>query len=125
MYPDSPDDSLAKGRNFARHRHDLDVIAINVRVGNWKTNEFYYSVSGFVTNKGEHSWRVKEFELNVSNSQGVVDVQHEEVKNSFVVNPGTVHAFVFHGETILTNQVVAARARVENALDGDVAANRD
>ena len=124
-YPESPADSILRGRNFGSHRNDLLVRSLAINSEKRTTNAFYYSVSGFVTNKSAYPWRVKEIELTVSNSQGAVDVRHEEVKEPFVVQPRAEHAFVFRYETILTNSIVATQARVENARDGTLASDDD
>ena len=122
-FPDSPDDVLRHGRGFGRHRQDLKVTDVGVSIENLATNVFFYRVSGFVTNSGAYAWRVKEIELSILTSQGDADVRHQTVEDPFVVQPGGMHAFVFHCETVLTNPVVSAQARVENARDGDMADN--
>jgi hypothetical protein len=121
VFPEYSDDFVVNGRNFSPHRKDLEVTHIDITPAQRGEKAYYYGVSGFVTNRGAYAWRVKNIELTVSNTQGVVDVYHEEVKEPFVVQPGAVHAFVFHCQTILTNPVVSAEARVENARDGDMA----
>jgi len=117
-FPES--DDFTQGRSFSRHRRDLAVTGIDVIVENRGTNAFYYGVSGFVTNQGAYAWRVKELELTISNNQGAVDIRHQSLATPFVIQPAQAHAFVLHCETTLSNPVVRAGARVENALDGDV-----
>jgi hypothetical protein len=120
VFPEYSDDFVVNGRSFSPHRKDLEVIHVDITPEQRGEKAHYYDVSGFVTNKGAYPWRVKNIELTVSNIQGVVDVFHEEVKEPFVVQPGAAHAFVFQCQTILTNPVVSATARVENARDGDM-----
>ncbi|HXT12422.1 MAG TPA: hypothetical protein VN873_12735 [Candidatus Angelobacter sp.] len=117
-----PDDSDGSRYPFERHRNELKVVNVNVTVENQESNKYYYAVSGFVTNRGRLPWRVQEFELTVTNAQGAPDVVHASVANPFVVQPGDEHAFAFHRSTTLTNRVLAARARVENARDGNAPA---
>lgn len=124
-YPESPADSFLQGRSFGSHRNDLLVGNLAVNSEKRTTNGFYYNVSGFITNKGAYPWRVKEIELTISNSEGTVDIRHEEVKEPFVVQPRSEHAFVFHYQTILTNPIVSTQARVENARDGTLASDDD
>lgn len=124
-YPESPGDSIFRGRSFGSHRNDLLVKSLAINSEKRTTNAYYYNVSGFVTNKGVYPWRVKEIELTISNSQGAVDIRHEEVKEPFVIQPGAEHAFVFRYETILTNSIVSTQARVENARDGTLANDDD
>jgi hypothetical protein len=111
------------GRSFTRHRKDLEVKNLAITIQKTGTTGFYYSISGMVTNKGEYPWRVENLELIISNTQGIVDVRHEEVRDAFVVQSRAEHAFVFHCGTTLTNAVVTAQARVENARDGNVPPN--
>jgi hypothetical protein len=120
VFPEYSDDFVVNGRNFSPYRKDLEVTHIDITPEKHGENAYYYGVSGYVTNRGTYAWRVKNIELTVSNTQGVVDVYHEEVKDPFVVQPGAVHAFVFQCQTILTNPVVSAEARVENARDGSM-----
>jgi hypothetical protein len=114
-----PSDSDGSRYNFAWHRGDLEAKSVNVVVTLQGTNEYYYEVSGFVTNKGNIPWRVEEIELSVTNSQETPDIVHATIKNGFVVQSHTEHAFVLHERTSMTNAVVAAKARVENARDGN------
>lgn len=113
-----PDDSGSR-YDFGWHRKDLETKEVKVVVRDEGTNKFYYDVSGLVSNRGNYPWRVQEIELAITNAQGVADVVHTRVADSFVVQPGTEHAFVFHQRTSLTNNVVTAQARVENARDGN------
>jgi hypothetical protein len=115
-----PNGFSGEGRSFARYRNDLLVKSSSVSVEGRETNDYYYNVSGFVTNKGEYPWRVQEFELNVTNIQGIADVMHTKVNDSFVVQPHTENLFVLHCRTSLTNKVISGQARVENASDGTV-----
>ena len=114
-----------EGRSFARHRNDLETKNVTIRVEKHGTDAYDYHVSGVVTNKGQYPWRVQEFELTVTNTQGMADVTHAEVKEPFVVQSHTEHAFIFHCSTSLTNTIVAAQARVENARDSNGPRNDD
>ncbi len=120
IFPEYSDGYVVNGRSFSPCRKDLEVIQLDVSPQIRGEKSYSYGVSGFVTNKGAYAWQVKDIEFTVSNTAGVVDVYHEEVKEPFTVQPGGVHAFVFSCQTILTNPVVSARARVENARDGDM-----
>src|ERR1051326_9082154 len=66
----APRDSFEGGRDFARHRGELEVNKVEVEVISRGTSAFDYSVSGLVINKGGYPWRIREFELTVSNSAG-------------------------------------------------------
>lgn len=118
-----PSDKDGSRYNFVWHRNDLEAKNVGVTLRCEGTNSYYYDVSGFVTNKGRLPWRVREIELCITNNQGTVDVVHSPVEDSFVVQSHTEHAFGFHKWTYLTNAVVAARARVENAQDGNALEN--
>ena len=124
-YPESPDDSILHGRSFGSHRNDLLVKSLAINSEKRTTNALYYNVSGFITNRGAYPWRVKEIELTISNNQGAVDIRHQEVKEPFVIQPKTEHAFVFRFGTFLTNSIVSTQARVENARDGTLANDDD
>ena len=116
IFPNEKDGSRY---DFAWHRHDLEVKYVTVTVRTEDTNANYYDVTGLLTNKGRIPWRVDEIELSITNSQGTPDVLHVNLDNSFVVQPNTEHGFGFHKWTSLTNVVIAAHARVENAGDGN------
>ena len=108
------------GRRFALHRGELEIKNVRAIVKQEGTNEFYYNVTGIVTNKGENPWRVQQLELTITNSEGAVDVTHTSPSASFVVQPHTEHEFLLHAWTRLTNTVVAAKARVDTARDGNM-----
>jgi hypothetical protein len=114
-----PNDKDGSRYDFAWHRGGLEAKNVNVAVRLQGTNEYYYDVSGLVTNKGRIPWRIQDIELSITNSQGTPDVVHASMKNSFVVQPHTEHAFALHRWTMMTNAVVVAQARVENAQDGN------
>jgi hypothetical protein len=118
IFPES--DSITEGRSFTGHRDDLKVVKIEAGIDKRGTSAFYYTVTGIVTNEGQYPWRVQTLELTLSNNQGVIDILHPEIKNPFVVQPHTEHAFVLDSETTVTNSIVAASARVENARDGNL-----
>jgi hypothetical protein len=106
------------GRSFAGHRNDLKTTNLRVEIEKRGTSGFYYNVSGFVTNQSPHPWRVRQFELTVSNAIGAPDIVHEEIKNGFVVQPCTEHSFVFNCWAGMTNPITTSVLRVENAEDG-------
>jgi hypothetical protein len=120
-----PIDSDGSHYDFAWHRGDLEAKGVNVTVKRHETNSYYYDVAGFVTNKGRYPWRVQEIELSITNSQGTPDVVHATIEESFVVQPHAEHAFALHKWTSLTNAVIAAQARVENARDGNAPKKTD
>ena len=109
--------------HFEHHQSDLETREVKVAARSEGTNGNYYDISGFVTNKGSYPWRVQGIELIITNSQGAPDVIHVNVEDAFVVQPGTEHAFTFHERTSMTNIVMTAEARVENARDGNAPKN--
>ena len=113
----TPEDSAEGGRNFARHRAELEVSQVDVEVVPRGTSAFEYSVSGLMTNKGAYPWRILELELTVSNAAGATDVKNQRIEEPFVVQPHAENAFAFRSYTTLTNTIVSARARVANAQD--------
>jgi hypothetical protein len=119
-----PDDSGSR-YHFEWHQKDLETKEVKVIVRDEGSKGNFYEVSGLVTNRGNYPWRVEEIELTITNTQGVADVVHASVEGSFVVQPGTEHAFVLYQRTWLTNGVVAAQARVENARDGNAPRNSE
>jgi hypothetical protein len=114
-----PDDSDGSRYHFEWHRKDLETKEIKIFMRDDGANAYFYDVLGLVTNKGNYPWRVQEIELIVTNILGVPDVVHTRVENPFVIQPGTEHAFALHQRTSLTNSVVTAQVRVENARDGN------
>jgi hypothetical protein len=111
------------GRSFDRYRKDLETKNLEIKIINRGTNEFYYDVIGIVTNKGEYPWQVRDIELTVTNAQGVRDIAQKSLKEPFVVQPGTEHAFAFECWTVLTNGVIGASGRVTSAHDGNALNN--
>jgi hypothetical protein len=119
-----PEEALPEGRNFARHRHELELVRVAMERPEARP-EFW--VSGFVTNTGAYPWRVRELEVRLLDTQGnLVDVQHPRFKDTFVVEPGHEHAFrVGLGTLAWTNFVGVPQVRVQTATDGHRLATRD
>lgn len=114
----APEDSTEGGRNFARHRNELEVSKVDVEILQRGTSSFDYGVSGLITNRGTYPWKVLEFELTISNSVGATDVKNQRLAEPFVVRPHSENAFSFRSYTTLTSAVTVARARVADAQDG-------
>lgn len=114
----APEDSDEGGRSYARHRGELEVSKVAVEVIPRGTSAFDYSVSGVLTNRGAFPWRIREFELTVSNSAGAIDIKNQRLEEPIVVQPHAESAFAFRSFTTLTNPIVAAQARVAEAQDG-------
>src|ERR1035437_1442627 len=110
VLPDVP----ASGRNFARHRDDLSVLRASLEREK-KKPEFW--LTGFVTNSGSYPWRVRELEVRLLDAQGnLLDVQHPNVSDPFVVPPGAEGAFrVKLGEVVFTNSSVVHQVRDNTA----------
>lgn len=114
----APEDEGVGGRSFAGHRSDLAVAETSLaRAG--ARGDFY--LTGVVTNRGEHPWRVHELEVRFLDSQGkLLDVCHRSVKEPFVVLPRHEHGFRERiGELAFTNSNVRQQVRVQAATDGD------
>ena len=90
-----------------------------------KRPEFW--LTGYVTNKGDHPWRVHELEVKFMDGEGnMLDVHHPNVGELFVVQPRREHAFrVELGKVAFTNSGVFTQARVQTATDGDRPAKPD
>jgi predicted nucleic acid-binding Zn ribbon protein len=119
-----PDDGPSSGRNFARHREDLRVLRTSLEHSKPKP-EFW--LTGYVTNRGDYPWRVRELELRLLDSQGnLLDVRHSVVSDPFVVLPGCEDAFrVNLGEVVFTNSDVVQQVRVQTATDGNLPVKSD
>jgi hypothetical protein len=120
-----PEGSGSDGRSFEKHRDELAIRNVSVAITGHGTSGHYYDVSGFVTNRGNYPWRVENIELTISNAQGITDFLHGEIKNAFVVQPHMEHPFVLGFRMDMTNTVLSASARVENARDGKVGPKND
>ena len=119
-----PDDAPSNGRNFARHREDLRVLRTSLKRGTTKP-EFW--LTGYVTNRGDYPWRVRELELRLLDAQGnLLDVRHSDVSDPFVVPPRGEDAFrVKLGEVVFTNSDVVQQVRVQTATDGNLPVKPD
>ncbi len=114
----APEEKGVGGRNFTGHRDDLVVLETSLgRVS--ARNDFY--LTGTVTNRGEHPWRVHELELRFLDAQRkLLDVRHYSVREPFVVLPHHEHGFrAGIGELAFTNNNVEHQVRVQEATDGD------
>ena len=106
------------GRSFAGHQSDLRVgkVAVVEVVG---TNAL--QVAGIVTNVGKYPWRVRELEVRFLGRSGeMIDVQHHELEQPFVVQPG--HEGAFRVPLSQRNPDAAGatlQARVQDARDGN------
>jgi hypothetical protein len=114
-----PEDAPSGGRNFARHREDLSVLRSSLE-RNRKKPEFW--LTGYVTNRGDYPWRVRELELRLLDARGnLLDVRHPDVSEAFVVLPRGEAAFrVRLGELVFTNSDVVQQVRVQTATDGNL-----
>ena len=111
--------SKFSGRSFSPDRSQLSVIRTSLDslgVGSKS------GLSGFVTNQGDHPWRVRELEVRFLGAGGeLLDVVHPSIKDSsFVVQPGREHAFrIDLGVLAVTNPPGGLRVRVQVAEDGN------
>jgi hypothetical protein len=112
-----PEDAVSEGRDFARYRQELDVLHATVERANPQPD---FWVSGFVTNQGTHSWRIRELEVRLLDAHGNLgDVQHPRFKETFVVEPAHEHAFRTRlGNLAWTNFTAVPQVRVQIATDG-------
>ena len=119
-----PKEAFPEGRNFARHRHELELVRVAMERPEARP-EFW--VSGFVTNSGAYPWRVRELEVRLFDALGsLTDVQHPRFKEAFVVEPGREHAFrVCLGALAWTNLVSVPQVRVQTDTDGHRSAGPD
>jgi RNA polymerase subunit RPABC4/transcription elongation factor Spt4 len=117
LFPDESDS--ASGRDFVRHRGELPVVRTTLETA--EMGEQFW-LSGFVTNKGDHPWRVLGLEVRFVNAQGkLLEVQHREFDkiNAFAVQPNSEHAFrirLYNVPSSVTG--VVQSVRVESATDG-------
>ena len=114
----SPDEKSAKGRSFGGHQSDLVVLGSSVDRDNGKAN---FWLTGVMTNRGEHPWRVHELEVRFLNERGnLLDVRNPDVKGPFIVQAHQEHGFRAElGPLTFTNDGVAHQVRVQVATDGD------
>ena len=117
LFPEKIEDT--SGRGFARHRQELAVVRTTLESVGSNPN---YWLAGYVTNKGNDSWRVHQLEVRFLDSQGnMIDAQHSYFSRAavFVVQPGDEHAFRIqldkHGQ-MNTNAIYSARVQI--ATDG-------
>ena len=104
--------------NFKVHRNDLAVSGTHMVSEGASPNLW---MTGVVTNRGSHSWRVQELEVRFLDGQGkLLDVSHPQAKDSFVVGAGQDTAFRIRlYRPAFTNDSVVRQVRVQLATDGD------
>lgn len=119
-----PGEKVFLEQNFARHREDLAVHQVVLGQSKGKP-EFW--LTGMVTNRSEHPWRIHELEVRFLDSQNhLLDVRNSEVKELFVVQAHQEHAFrVELGSLVFTNTDVSHQIRVQTATDGNRPFNKD
>jgi hypothetical protein len=118
-----PDDSAA-GRSFAGHSGDLQVINLTLKP---RKTAPIVDVSGVVTNRGDYPWRVRELELRFAGPSGnLVEVQHPQVLEPFVVQPGQAAPFFIPLYRVPAEAINAkVDSRVQWATDGNRAVDPD
>jgi hypothetical protein len=114
----APDEKSVGGRGFAGHQSDLVVRSSALDRG--KANSDFW-ITGVVTNRGEHPWRVHELEVRFRNERGdLLDVRHPDVTELFTVQSHQEHGFRAElGDLPFTNSGVTRQVRVQSATDGD------
>jgi hypothetical protein len=117
LLPDKSDST--SGGDFIRHRNELPVVRTTLETA--KMREQFW-LSGFVTNKSDHPWRVLGLEVRFVDAHGnLLEVQHREFdkNNAFVVQPNSEHAFQIRLYNIPSSVTgVVQSVRVESATDG-------
>jgi RNA polymerase subunit RPABC4/transcription elongation factor Spt4 len=117
LFPDESD-STSKS-NFIRHRDELPAVRTTLETAEMR-EQFW--LSGFVTNKDGHPWRILGLEVRFLDAQSnLLEVQHREFDkiNAFVVQPNSEHAFrirLYNVPSSVTG--VVQNVRVEFATDG-------
>jgi len=119
-----PDGASSSGRQFARHREDLGVLRSSLEREKKKPK---FWLTGYVTNRGDYPWRVRELESRFLDTQGnLLDVRRSTISDPFVVPPRGEAAFhVELGELVFTNGGVIHQVRVQTATDGNLPAKPD
>lgn len=114
----APDEKGVGGHSFADHRDDLVVLGASLDHDTTKPD---FWLTGTVTNRGEHPWRVHRLEVRFLDGRGnLLDVRHPNVKDLFVVQSCQEHGFRADlGELVFTNNGVTHQVRVQIATDGD------
>ena len=113
-----PDEKSVGGRKFSGHRDEIAVLDTSLDRPGVKS-EFY--LTGVVTNRGDHAWRVHGLEIRFLDAQGkLLDVRNHSVTSPFVVLPRHEHGFRAQiDELAFTNSNVSHQVRVQEATDGD------
>jgi hypothetical protein len=117
-------EDAADGRRFVRERGELQVMRPALMPGR---SPAIFWLTGSVTNRGDYPWRVKELEIRFLDAgTNLVDAQHPDMEEPFVVLPHTERAFRSElGTTVSTNRIATIQARVQMATDGNRAAEPD
>ena len=110
----------SKGLVYAGHQAELIVQRTALEKAHDKSGTW---LVGYVTNMGEHPWRVHELEVRFLDANGkLADACHPSVSQPFVVEPHRENAFrVALGGLSLAGSNFVEQVRVEVATDG----NRD
>jgi hypothetical protein len=102
---------------FVQHKHDLTVGHTEWAAAE---KENAYWLTGFVTNQGAFSWRVRELEVRIMDAQtNMVDVQHVAFgkNDNFIIQSGQAHAFKIQFETPLLDTNSSLTVCVKRATD--------
>jgi hypothetical protein len=118
MYWIVPDEEGVGGRNFSGHQGDLVVLSSLLERGRTKPD---FWLTGVLSNRGDHPWRVHELEVRFRNERGdLLDVIHPSVEELLVVQSHQEHGFrVSLGPLAFTNSGVTRQVRVQVATEGD------
>ncbi len=113
------------GRSFSKYRSDLAVANASLVPDTVGKSDFW--LSGVVTNRGEHPWRISELEIQFLDGQSnLLDVRHCEIKDSFAIQPHHDHGFrVGVGEVAFTNSSITHQVSVQMATDADIPPKTD
>ena len=114
----TPEEEGVGGRSFAGNRNEL--VVLNTTLDPLKAKPAFW-LTGVITNRGQHPWRVHELEVRFVDHRGnLLDARHPVVKELFVVLPRQEQGFrVELGELVFTNKNVTHQVRVQVATDGD------
>lgn len=120
----APPELGAGGRGFTGHRNDLAILSTSLDRTGTKPD---FWMTGIVTNQGKYPWRVQELEVCfLDEHDNLLDVQHPDIKDSFVIQSGQEHGFrVELGGLAFTNSNVTRQVRVQMATDGNLPMKSD
>ncbi len=119
-----PDEAGSLGGRLRPHRDDL--IVQRTSLGSAAKRPDYW-LSGFVSNRSAHPWRIWQLEVRFLNRDGsLLDVQHPNVGDAFVVQPARECAFrIGLGRLPPAVGLASVTARVDRATDGNLALEPD